>query len=400
MVSGASTVSTFARSGNLWVAKHRVSQETPHGECIKRSPLCNVPTQVFVDDRRLRRVTARAEVTANHVFIDFALGEIWIAEDPTGRLVEVTMAKYAFEGFASDVSINNLVVEKFKNPAQHGAIDSPKGARWTVAGVEARWNSGAGLGLGTEGKILGSHIHNNGQIGVVMDGRNVVLANNEIAFNNTHGFDFAWEGGGVKIAESDGVEMSGNFVHHNVGPGLWCDINCRRVVYEDNTVEHNHDAGIFHEISFDAVIRNNVVGYNGRAGRDWFWRSEIQIAASENVEVTNNAITVADGGRAIMLIDQGRPKENGAKYKTRNNWIHRNTIRFEGDGEAGGVSDVLPGNENAGIISSGGNRFDYNSYMAERAGAKPRFVWGDRLYDWWQFQALGNELNGVLTSNP
>src|SRR5258706_2253265 len=30
-----------------------------------------------------------------------------------------------------------------------------------------------------------------------------------------------------------------------------------------NLVERNHDAGIFHEISFNAVIRNKVVRHNG-----------------------------------------------------------------------------------------------------------------------------------------
>jgi hypothetical protein len=59
----------------------------------------------------------------------------------------------------------------------------------------------------------------------------------------------------VKIVLSDGVIFRGNHVHDNVGPGLWCDINCRDVVYEDNLVERNHDSGIFHEISYNAVIR-------------------------------------------------------------------------------------------------------------------------------------------------
>ena len=52
-------------------------------------------------------------------------------------------------------------------------------------------------------------------------------------------------------------------MHDNDGPGLWCDIECRNVVYENNLVENNQHIGIFHEISFKAVIRNNVVRHNG-----------------------------------------------------------------------------------------------------------------------------------------
>ena len=96
-----------------------------------------------------------------------------------------------------------------------------------------------------------------------MVGTDVVFMGNELWANNVSGFDSKWEGGGIKIGESDGVTMADNHVHHNIGPGLWCDINCRNVTYEGNTVEYNQDAGIFHEISFKAVIRNNTVRYNG-----------------------------------------------------------------------------------------------------------------------------------------
>jgi Right handed beta helix region len=50
----------------------------------------------------------------------------------------------------------------------------------------------------------------------------------------------------VKIDLSDGVTFRSNHVHDNVGPGLWCDINCHNVVYEDNLVERNQGAGIFY----------------------------------------------------------------------------------------------------------------------------------------------------------
>ncbi len=100
----------------------------------------------------------------------------------------------------------------------------------------------------------------------------------------------------MKIALSDGVTFRGNHVHDNNGTGLWCDIDCRNVVYEDNLVENNQYIGIFHEISFKAVIRNNVLRYNGRGHRGWFWGADITIAASQDVEVTGNTVTVAPGG--------------------------------------------------------------------------------------------------------
>jgi len=106
-------------------------------------------------------------------------------------------------------------------------------------------------------------------------------------------------------------------------------------------VENNQDIGIFHEISFKAVIRNNVVRHNGKGHRGWFWRAEIGVAASQDVEVNNNTLTIAAGGCGIVLIDQGRRTKNGGKYKTRNNTVHDNDSTFEGAACAGGVSDVV-----------------------------------------------------------
>ena len=57
--------------------------------------------------------------------------------------------------------------------------------------------------------------------------------------------------------------MRDNHVHHNEGPGLWTDIDNIHTLYEGNLVEHNANVGIFHEISYDAVIRNNIVRDNG-----------------------------------------------------------------------------------------------------------------------------------------
>src|SRR5262249_32266175 len=156
----------------------------------------------------------------------------------------------AFSSDARDVGIRNITVEKYANSAQSGAIDGRSAANWQIENVEARWNSGAGIALGSGGQVRGSDIHHNGQIGVVGNGVKLEIDDNAIWANNTRGFNFKWEAGGVKIALSDGVAMHNNYVHDNVGPGLWCDIECRNVVYERNVVARNHDAGIFQEISF------------------------------------------------------------------------------------------------------------------------------------------------------
>ncbi len=264
--------------------------------------------------------------------------------------------------------------------------------------TELRFNSGVGVGVGTNGAIVDCSIHHNGQLGATAGGADILLEGNEIWANNIYGFDFDWEAGGVKIANSKRVTLRDNRVHHNEGPGLWCDIDCREVIYEGNTVEYNAGAGIFHEISYAAVIRNNRLRENGQAKQPWFWGPEIEVSASQDVEVHGNVMTVRPGGRAIMLIDQNRERETGGYYKTLRNSVHHNDITFLGAGSTGGASDSRSGKENFSIIESGGNRFDHNTYRVPD-GARLKFAWGHTLLDFAGFQAQGQERNGILLTH-
>jgi hypothetical protein len=112
--------------------------------------------------------------------------------------------------------------------------------------------------------------------------------------------------------------------------------------------------------------------------------------------VTANKVTVAPGGCGIMLIDQGRRTDSGAKYKTRDNIVRGNEITFEGAPCAGGVSDTKPEDENFAIIMNGNNRFDGNTYRVRATTGPARFVWGEDVTDWEGFRRKGLEQSGKL----
>jgi Right handed beta helix region len=376
------------------LANSRLQRVPKHGECLPSAPACDQPQAVFFDDKPLTKAPSRDALASNEVYVDYTGGRIYLADDPTNHKVEATIAKFAFEGGATDVVIGNLTVEKYGSPAQRGAIHAREGSRWVIEKCVVRLNSGAGISVGTGSRVRNCDIHHNGQIGVEGDGKDILIEGNRIWSNNVYGFDPEWEAGGVKIAESDGVTLRNNHVHDNNGAGLWCDIECRNVVYEDNLVENNRHIGIFHEISFNAVIRRNVVRHNG-SWRRWFWHADIGVAASQDVEVTGNTVTVEPGACGIVLIDQGRRSETGKLYKTRNNTVQGNEMTFEGAPCAGGASDTKPEDENFAIIADGNNRFDANTYRV--LGTSPaRFVWGQDVTDWEGFRSNGLEQSGRL----
>jgi parallel beta helix pectate lyase-like protein len=396
VLNGSRLLDGFRREKNYWVTDSQLQRVPRHGECMPSAPLCDQPETVFIDDRPLTSVLSKDALASSQVYIDYTGGRIYLADDPTNHKIEATIARFAFQSTASDVVIKNVTVEKYGSPAQEGAIHAREGARWTIEDCVVRLNSGAGISVGTGTRVQNCDVHHNGQIGIEGNGKDIRIEANRIWSNNFRGFDPGWEAGGVKIAESEGVILRGNHVHDNDGSGLWCDGECHDVIYERNLVEDNRNIGIFHEISFNAVIRDNVVRHNGTANRVWFWGSNIVLAASQDVQVTANVVEVDPGGCAIMLIDQGRRAEDGREYRTQNNIVHANEMTFQGTGCAGGASDTEARDPNFDIIQSGGNRFDGNSYHVLRRSGMPQFAWGREVTDWDGFRRLGQEPTGRI----
>jgi hypothetical protein len=132
------------------------------------------------------------------------------------------------------------------------------------------------------------------------------VAGNEIHHNNTAGFSALWEAGGAKWGEAVRLTVRDNSVHHNRGPGLWTHINSIHVLYERNSVHANAGHGIYHEISYDATIRDNRVTTTAaptrpRAG----WRRDPRGRLLQRRGLRQRALRNAN---AVILVQQARPE--------------------------------------------------------------------------------------------
>jgi hypothetical protein len=395
ILNGSRILNDFSREGTYWIAGGQNQQGRRVGSCVRSMPACNLPEAVFVDDVPLTQVLTKNDVTSNRFYFDHSTGKIFLADDPSGHKIEVTIAAFAFDSTAPGILIKNIIIEKYASVGQKGAIQAQDANGWVVENCELRLNSAAGIAVGSGTRIRDCDIHHNGQIGITGVGHDVVIERNRVFENNTREFNPNWEAGGVKLAVSSNVVMRDNLVYNNRGPGLWCDIECRDVLYESNIAEGNSEAGIFHEISFAAVIRNNKLRHNG-LGKGGFWGNNLLIAASQDVEIYGNELIVSAGKCGVILVDQGRRTKSGELYKTRNNHIHDNDMTFEGTVCAGAASDVGPDNANADVIETGNNRFDHNIYRTSRGSPPVRFAWGRAVLDWDRLQHAGLEQNGSL----
>ena len=213
ILNGSRLLTEFTREGSYWVANGQTQHGQKHGECLKTAPACDLPEAVFIDDKPLAQVLSKDGVKPGSFYFDYAGDRIYLGDDPTGHKVEATVGAFAFESLASNVLIKNLIIEKYANPAQKGAIYSLGTTGWSVENSELRLNSGAGIVIGNGAKVLSSNLHHNGQTGIAGEGNDVLIENNLISANNIYGFDYKWEAGGVKLATSDGVVMRGNQVY-------------------------------------------------------------------------------------------------------------------------------------------------------------------------------------------
>jgi hypothetical protein len=392
ILSGAMELTNWTKAAGLWRADGLPLPLSFHGECADGRDLCKHREDLFVDDRRFERVESLGELGPGRWH--YVEGRAYLAEDPTGRSVELGVTPLAFGGAAQDVLIRNLIVEKYASDAQEGAIYADAARGWRLSDVTARWNHGAGLSFGPETTVLGGTFSRNGQLGIAgSGGEGSRIQGVEIAFNNYAGYNPRWEAGGTKFWATTGLVVRGSCIHHNAGPGLWTDNDNIDTVYEHNRVFRNANEGIKHEISYRAIIRNNLVARNGSDRDSWLWGSQILIQDSSNVDVYDNLVeTSGTFGNGIGVIYQDRGSGIYGEWKALNNSVHHNTIIHRGGrGRSGIVTDT--GDDR--FWRDADNRFDANTYIvADGNFAHWEFI--NLQWVWSDIEGLGFEQDSEL----
>ena len=393
VLSGALVIDGFVQSGSYWVLGGRTEQVNVHGSCGSGGAGCAYNTDLFWDGRPLRQVLSLAELAPGNWYFDYAADRVYLADNPSGHVLELSGNVWqAFSGSASNVTISGLTIQQYATPAQRGAIQGGSSSNWVVSNNLLQFNHGGGLRIGNGMQVLNNRVLNNGQIGVIGVAVNTLVQGNEIAWNNLLGYAGGWEAGGTKFVKTQGLVVRDNHVHHNDGPGLWTDIDNQDVLYEDNLVEWNEGVGISHEISFRAVIRNNVVRNNGLGFDPWLWGGQIMVQNSAGAEVYGNTVTIpAEGGNGLVIVNQNR-----GDWVSRDNYFHDNLVIHLGNSGVNGFADDTATKPACGVEAN--NRFDGNSYQLPDP-TRNRWHWCNRYDNWQQLRDAGQELTGTVTLN-
>jgi len=306
----------------------------------------------------------------------------------------------------SNVTVKNLTVTRYNQPTapSQGMINMSNGGDptdyatgWVIDSVEASY-SGAGLGIrvGFKTVVRYCYIHHNYLMGLGGVGDSVLIEHNEIAYNNYLDHpDPSDEAGGAKLVMTHNLVVRNNYSHHNHGVGLWTDGWNYNVLYEGNRVEDNYTAGIMHEISLDAVIRNNTVLRNGLRDFHWGYGAGVLIASSPNVEVYGNIVT--NNARAIVGIGTIRP-EDPSLFMLQNLYVHDNTVTMTNvaiDGSGiGNATGIVQDAGDTTYFTAKSNHFVHNTYYL--GAAAQYFLWMNGMRTEQQWVRYGLDVTGTF----
>jgi len=366
-------------SSSVWVAQATGITAEPSygGVCDSSHPACKYPEDLFFDSKPLTRVASLSLVAPGKWYLDYSTEKAYVGSDPAGHTVEISVARAAFWGSASNVTIKGLAIEKYASLAGKGAINAmaalngygPVGTGWVVESDDVYLNHGLGVRASDGMTVRNNKIHDNGQMGVAGSGSNILVQGNDIYKNNYAGYAYDWEAGGAKIGMySTHVTFDNNYVHDNKGPGLHGDIGDSYFVFENNHTARNIGSGIHYEISYHAVIRNNLIEDDGYSpdGTGFWYGGGILVSNSSDVEVYGNTVRDCMNGIGGTQADRGVDSKTGLPYTLKNLYVHNNTITQQTGFAAGIVKSSKLDNS---VFTSWNNRFINNTYhLGSKAG--------------------------------
>jgi len=421
ILNGSRLLTSFQTTGTYYYVTGQTQNNAvtvPSSKCQPMNPGyplaypgCIYPEDLYFDGTPLVHVTSLSAVGTGTWYFDYATDTIYFYDNPSGHTVEASVVQSAFSyGPANNVTIEYLTVEKYATPIMGGAIGgipigyfgSPTtGANWIVKYNEIALNHADGVVVNFGWRVLYNYIYQNGDLGIGggvgggnSDGSgtlssNVLIQGNEIAYNNFAHVSPHYGAGGAKMLVTRNVEFRGNYTHNNQGSGFHADTYNYGFLYDNNTSADNTEQGIFHEVSYNAVARNNKLLRNGYIHPNlsfWLYGANLLSSTSQGMTAYCNTVEVsAQGGNGIDIIGQVRTETTIPE----NNYFHHNTVVFDGNSGVTGAardSSTLTNFFNV-------NHFDYNTYHMPDVTRKA-FAWNSKWYDFAGFQGEGQDVHG------
>jgi hypothetical protein len=368
--------------------------EASNANCIS-GYRCRCAEMLFYDNVLLDHVDTFADpLGSGNWFFDYDNDVIYVGDNPAGAtLIEQCDTMSAFWSTVDDIYIHDMLIEKYASRTQYGAVGGKYpsqwiGDDWICEDILFRYNHGLGLRLGNGMQVLDCDFLYNGQMGLGGSGDGVLYQGGELAHNNTAKYSGGWETGGYKFTSSDGMTIRNVHSHDNRGNGMWFDHSVINVLIELCTIVDNDTDGIYYEIGYDAVIRNNFIARNGTVTQGGAWGAcGLEVHTSPNVEVYGN--TLIHNYNSIIGKQQDRGSGDYGDHLLSNFYVHDNYIYMSSGVPVGGHPCWI------GVVSDYGDPFSQDMVFRDnhyRLGdSDDHFTWGSPK-NFTEWLAAGNDL--------
>jgi parallel beta-helix repeat protein len=167
-------------------------------------------------------------------------------------------------------------------------------------------------------------------------------------------------------------------------------------VYVGNTVTANTGVGIFHEISWNAVISNNVLTDNDAedVGLSCWHGAQIFVNTSSDVEITGNTLKASNGANDICAVSADRSETAPYPLAVANLNVHDNTAYMTGSASSGLVVTSTPSKSALAV----NNQYAHNKYyVSKQSNGYWEWTSGSQL-TWQGWQGQQQDKTGSLAS--
>jgi hypothetical protein len=388
IISGSTEIGSLATVNGT---NYQVTGQTQQGAqrysqyCSTGFAGCFYPEDLFFDGVPLLHLyaTSLPTILTGQWWFDYANHIIYFHDNPSGHLVETSVAPAAFGATnANNVTFQYLTIEEFATPIQTGAIDPHKhgtstaNINWIIRNCEI-WGSHAKavrVNFGTQ--VYNSYIHTNGQEGIgggtnsnTLDS-GVIIQGNVVSHNNYAWVQTGYDAGGVKFGNTLGAVIRNNTIKNNNGSGIHLDDWSGNALIDGNVVINNvGGGGIIDEIGIPTgiseVIRNNIIQHNaedpiyGTAG----W----QLQSTDSTGIDHYCNVLESSGSSTNENNweiQGSGRVwNNTQTVSSNNKFHHNTIIIDSAGSYGVIKWFLnDAAHQSNFFTTANTPPDYNTY--------------------------------------
>ena len=341
--------SVWTKEGNLWKTKGRYTNFC-HVCTVNSNPAeegtAALPEQVFINDKPLKQVASKAEVSAGRFYAedqtpttrtfnsdtgkyDYHPGveddiTYYVGSDPTEGVTEISQRSRAFTAAGAGFNMKGINVAQYAPVQAWGFTDTSGVSQAFVVSKNAviqdsifAQSSAIGLHTGEADNLVvkntkfldngangagANRTHKATYIGNTFSGSNAAgfkvkkcgafCTISEIKV--THTKDFTFRNNIIDRSESGVEESDPNNITKASPIGFWCDEGCIDAKIVGNFFTNNGTA-IFYEVSGPAIIASNIIEGSGTG---------IRISGSNDVKIYNN--TISRTNRPIDLFEDSR----------------------------------------------------------------------------------------------